>query len=244
MNPYINKILVTGDVHGNTGAWKFNIFPAAKKAGVDLILQVGDFGFWSETEKYIVKLSRYATNWEIPVYWLDGNHENYDALERIGAFDADTEVEVAPNVFYLPRGFRWTWWDKTFMSLGGAYSVDKAFRVPGKSWWPQEDLTLKQAYRAIQGGPVDVLFTHEAPAGIDVPGVHAAHKIDIPGTFRTREYLAKVVRETAPELLFHGHHHVGYVKDGIPIIVGLNAEGRFASTVSLDVPSLDWRMEL
>lgn len=43
------RVLIVGDLHCNTAAAS-NAFEFAGAVGADVILQVGDFGFWPRTE--------------------------------------------------------------------------------------------------------------------------------------------------------------------------------------------------
>ena len=56
----------------------------------------------------------------------------------------------------------------TVGALGGAYSVDQEYRTAGKDWWPNEEPTTSEARKLMNGGPVDVLITHDVPAGVTV----------------------------------------------------------------------------
>ena len=52
------------------------------------------------------------------------------------------------------------------LALGGAVSLDRAGRTEGVDWWPQEEITPRQAASVIEAGPAAVMVTHECPAGI------------------------------------------------------------------------------
>lgn len=208
-----SRVLVAGDTHGNVGWWKFAIFPEAKKRNASCILQVGDFGLVRDYLKYLRKLSNFATNWDIPIYWIDGNHDKYNYLIQHEFFGADHPCEMAPGVTYLPRGFVWEWGGVSCMALGGGYSVDQGapWREPGVGWFPEEEITYADMDRAIAQGHVKVMFTHDAPAGYFVPGVHAEWKQnEFPEADHNRQRLRTVFDRVHPEVLIHGHYHVRY----------------------------------
>jgi hypothetical protein len=80
--------------------------------------------------------SNLATENNLPLYWIDGNHENHTWLRRIYGPGGskykptpDGFWEIRPGVYYIPRGTRWVWNDMHLMGLGGAYSVDKFLRL-------------------------------------------------------------------------------------------------------------------
>lgn len=226
------RILTVGDTHGNTGWWKYEIFPTAQTYEASAIVQVGDFGFWPGThgERYLDKVSRYSCNYEIPVFWIDGNHEWFDRLEELGAFGAEAPTEVADGVSYLPRGYAWEWGGVRCLALGGAYSVDKEWRSPGLEWWPQEEITFPDVKRAQAKGRAKVMFTHDVPMGVNIPGIHAEGKDTFPASRENRYRLRGVFDVVQPEVLVHGHYHIGYNArlEGCHI-VGLNCDPRAAA---------------
>lgn len=227
------KILVCGDWHGYTAAAK----ACAKKAdqeGCDVIVQVGDFGFWPHTDpEYVETVSRHLAKRDKWMVWIDGNHENFDVLYN-------TEWErteegfwrIAPNVYYAPRGLRWRWDGVNFLALGGGYSIDKDWRLAqgpiGQYWWPQETITQRQVYEAIEGGAADVMFTHDCPLGVEIG--NPDYKTDRESE-QNRMAVRAVVDEVKPLRLYHGHFH--HRQDSVLTLEG----GARVEIVSL----ADWR---
>ncbi|MBB5167134.1 metallophosphoesterase [Mycobacterium sp. AZCC_0083] len=220
------KILVAGDWHGN-GAWGQKVIHHARKSGADTIIHVGDFGWWSvldrDTWKYLRFLQENLQECGVTLHWVDGNHENHDDLEEwVDAFDHQPwSAPNYPNIIHMPRGHRWEWWGQTWMSLGGAHSVDRLQRTPGKSWWDGEHISDADVARAIgDGSHVDVMVTHDCPYGVAIPGIHADDKLDaarsgwplseIEASTVNRKQLQKVVDVVRPAVLFHGHYHNRY----------------------------------
>ena len=205
----VKRILVSGDWHGYpeacTGAAK-----EAERKDCQVIVQCGDFGFWPHTDPGYVDIVNEAMKKRgLLLVWIDGNHENFDAL-----FDGEWEKtprgfwKIASNVLYAPRGLRWEWNDVTFLALGGAHSIDKMWRLSrgpiGKYWWPQETITQKNVYDALEGGPVDVMFSHDMPKGTDI-GI-TLYK-DHPEDDQNRLAVRVVVEGVIPLVLYHGHYH-------------------------------------
>ena len=133
--PEPDVLRVCGDWHGATRWAKAQITDAGLVGNLNekrtAILVVGDFGYWVDnefTEEFLSTVSREAQEWDIDLYFLDGNHEDHT---RIAALDQTkpTALPDHPGITYLPRGVRWSWWGQTFMAVGGAPSVDKHHRV-------------------------------------------------------------------------------------------------------------------
>lgn len=245
-----SKVLLVGDVHGDAGWLIEEVIPTAKGAGAICIIQLGDFGFfWPGESHWWDQVSKALIDAGIDLFPFDGNHENFEGLKQAKAFGARLPVTVAPRIHYLPRGYRWTWNGNVFMTLGGAYSIDKWARLEGYSWWPEEEITQEDVDRAVSGGHVDVILSHDVPWGIYVPGVHnPANPGDIPACVPNRMKLLEVTEATTPKLLVHGHYHVRY-QDTLSLasnpgqqvrIVGLAQERKPSKNhVLLDVTTLD-----
>jgi hypothetical protein len=174
-------------------------------------------------QPFHVYVNRHAMQAGIEFYWLDGNHENFDALEADVDFEATEPQQMMANLWYLPRGSTWTWDGCRFMALGGAYSIDKEYRTEGRSWWRQELLTQRQVYAAMERGPVDVLLTHDAPEGV-CPIVTPLYKGDDESK-GNRLAVTVVMEAVKPRLLVHGHYHHRYsAKIGQTQVEGLDRD--------------------
>lgn len=140
------------------------MYPEAVRLGADVIIQVGDFGYWEHTDEgvaFLDEVSEVATEHQIPLYWLHGNHDKHSLLlEKYG--DKRTEdgfIEIRPGVFYIPQGHVWEWEETRFRAFGGAYSIDKEWRLEWEAnrW---RKLAEKENYRRKAGeAPRDVPST-------------------------------------------------------------------------------------
>lgn len=216
------RILAVGDTHGNVQFWQ-HVFNAMSYLEYDVIVQVGDFGFWTHVpggEEYLDFLEIVLTKKKVKLYWVDGNHENFDALYDLPV-QSDGFRKIRPHIFHIPRGHTWTWDKVKFMGFGGAYSIDQMPRVidemegAPKSWWPQEFITDDEVERAIAAGPVDVLFSHDVPEGNQ--GLQEAFVLQkgwplnpIELSRQQRVQLRRVFDSVRPSQLIHGHYHLRY----------------------------------
>jgi len=263
LNP--RRVLLAGDTHADI--WHVQKLFEVAEADADVIVQLGDFGFWEHTDagvEYLDHVEELAASFEMGLLWLDGNHENHQWLrqqyqparvpgcKRAGhEQDAPHEHLVNPDgtwpirdhIAYLPRGHRWTWQGVRFLAVGGAYSIDKKWRVPGLSWWPEEELTDDDVRRACRGGRTDVLLTHDAPLGAIPPGMRSIRASDA-----NRQRVRQIVDHTRPVVQFHGHFHAFYTDQvthpgGTTRVVGLasNIEAD-RSWAWLDLPELTWTL--
>lgn len=171
-------ICLTGDTHGVNDMKRFSPenFPAgARLSRDDFVVILGDFGLlWHNppTERESMELRR-LNSMPWTTLFLDGNHENFDLLDGLPAeklFGAPVGV-AAPKVFHLKRGYIYTIGGKKCFVLGGARSLDRKERTPGRSWWRRE-IPSEEEYRrgldSLEGAhwQVDWVLTHTAPDGV------------------------------------------------------------------------------
>ena len=243
LNP--DKVMLVGDLHGNMKHAK-RLFKEANRRDIDVLVQVGDFGFvWPNTEvahkdqvtgkrRYrsigyprgrtrLEEIEGHAHQHGIHLTWLDGNHEDFDRMARLGAHPhGESPVPLeGGNVIYLPRGFAWTWSGVRFMAVGGAFSVDREDRTHGVEWWPEETITTPDVFRVedevLHNGTVDVLLSHDAPEipnGLDEflkSGLLPKRKSKLDRSSRSNRVALGTIAEIAdPSLIVHGHYHFPY----------------------------------
>ena len=168
-------VFLTGDTHGEMHIGKVDAF--ARVAGGltrdDVLIILGDFGFvWSDppSEREAKRLDWFESQpWT--TCFVDGNHENFDLLDMLPVverFGSDVH-EVRPHVLHLMRGRTYEIGGHRFFVVGGAHSVDAKWRVPHRSWWPQEVPDAEErafvAAAARSVGKVDFVLTHCPPTG-------------------------------------------------------------------------------
>lgn len=202
------KVLLLGDVHGEAG-WLRTAVRAASLLGIRRILQLGDFGYWphyGSGRVFLEKAQGALSNYDVELWWVDGNHENHDYLA-----DAPRDENGfwrSGSIVHIGRGSRWEWEGRSFLGCGGAYSIDKPYRREGESWWAGETIT-EADLRRCSGPAVDVLVTHDAPWGAqNVIGLGTVgNKDNYPESAANRKRVAALCDEVQPKLLVHGHYH-------------------------------------
>lgn len=250
-----DRVLIAGDWHGNI-AWAIQVLKAAHQQGISHVLHLGDFGYWHGPKgaAYLKAVNAQLALYGQVLHFVDGNHEDFDELLELPV-DPDTGVRPVlegGRIFHLPRGFRWQWAGRTRMAVGGATSLDRKSRVAGLSWWPQEELTDDDVRYATEPsrGPVDVMLTHDVPAGVDIPGLADGwDPHELRRAQDNHKRMRQIVDQVRPELLLHGHFHVRYdgelgYPNGRPCrVVGLDCDGGqlMANTVVVDTATLEIR---
>ena len=232
------RLMFIGDVHGNTAQIVAD-FGYAAENNVDAIIAAGDFGVGFHIDEatggctFLDFVQRLAWNVDIPIFFVDGNHENFDWLETWTTYDKNGIGEVYTSqpgssmIFHISRGGLLTIGDVTIMGFGGAISVDRNWREEGQNYWRQEEVTLDDYDRAIiaaDGQHIDILVTHDAPwnpvsFSLDYHTNNKAHwetgepyfpQSAIDDSHANREIVNALTNIVQPTLHFHGHMHKAY----------------------------------
>ena len=204
-------IYVTGDIHANLDRKRLNFFKSLKKD--DIVIVLGDFGFsWNKS----LQNSWNALDIECLTLSVMGNHENYDlikscAVERV--FDADA-YKLNPRTFYLMNGEIYNIEGIKSFVFGGADSIDKAYRVPYVSWWPEEIPSYSEFRRGLNNleknnWDIDLFLAHTCPSDVSLSLFNYPHKLKDPVEDMLSQYEYRI-QENNPKkeypFLF-GHHH-------------------------------------
>ena len=166
-------VFLTGDIHGSMEILKLDsdLLYSRRLTRDDYVIVLGDFGLpWRNPESEADSL---WLDWLEERPWttlfIDGNHENFNALDTypICNWHGGSVRTLRNHVMHLRRAEVFEIEGATFFAMGGAHSVDKAFRTPFESWWPQEvpARKLRQEAEALVGeiGAVDYVLTHCPP---------------------------------------------------------------------------------
>ena len=164
-------IYVTGDTHGNQVLWDACITPFIKTG--DVIIVAGDFCIGFFDGKYWTEemFFDYLVAHNYTTAFCDGNYENFEKMNGYAVTEwCGGRVHfIRKNVIHLMRGEVYEIDGKKIFVFGGGYSIDKDYRVPSKSWWPEEmpnNAEYETARKNLEtcGYKVDYIFTHTAPA--------------------------------------------------------------------------------
>ena len=171
-------IYVTGDTHGELGRFA-EIEEETGLSQGDKVIVCGDFGFVWHTPhdpvgmRYDEERLDALEQKPYEVLFACGNHENFDRLEQypITTYYGAPVHQIRKNVFHLMRGYIYNIEGKSFFVFGGAYSVDRMMRAPGRSWWARElpsaeEYARGEAALAAAGYRVDYIITHTAATEI------------------------------------------------------------------------------
>jgi len=255
---------IAGDWHGNK-PWAVARLHDFSEAGITEILHLGDFGLFGDPEgiEYLRTLNEVCEALGIKLLVTMGNHDNYvmyDAMLTVeeGDHAGWRYTPEFPNILYATRGQRWTREEVSFVSMGGANSIDRYGRIEGYNWWADEQIGYGDVYRTREGGYADVMIAHEAPDGIPLFG---NHRTDPDGKWSAKaiEYsqhsrvaARQAVDGVKPGMYFFGHYHYFYdiditLDDGegsdyTMRAIGLDKDGCDNNIGTLELPTLKFEI--
>jgi hypothetical protein len=204
-------MIIAGDWHMNLEWGKKVVNFTHKNDSDNKILQLGDFGIWPGKDgvHYLEQLSHHLVKKKVKLYFLPGNHEWWTKLNHYMVTiepNEDGHREIWPNIFYTGKVNSWVWNGKKLATVGGAVSIDKRYRLPDISWWPDEELSEKEYWQATEIGKVDYLFTHDCS---DENPFRKMKLMEHRESLLSRIKFGQLSKNyLKPELWFHGHYHV------------------------------------
>ena len=179
------KYIVTGDTHGDMH--RFKKYPYERDGNTAIII-LGDSGV-----NYFLSLRDRRVKHELQdsgylYYLVRGNHEarpeEVADIELTNDLLVGNEVYVEPEfpaIRYLKDGGIYNFNGHKTLVIGGAYSVDKWYRLSRNLiWHKNEQLTgeeKEKIYETVKGQDFDFVFTHTCPyswipTDLFIPGIN------------------------------------------------------------------------
>ena len=236
-----------GDIHGAINRFYDDVltFEISLGATFDWVLHVGDFGIWPDPEG----IDRATRNHDgagdfsewlgamrpVPrrTVFIKGNHEDFAWLE------SQTSAEILPGLVHLRNGCRMELEGASdgrlrVGGIGGCYGPSDYSRgSKGLQGYARRHYTLDEVDRLSTSGTLDLLLTHDAPAGIRFP-----HHRRGAGYVSEAAGLDLVLRRVKPLVCFFGHHHARVDADVAGIrCIGLNKIGRPGNLIAIEIDS-------
>lgn len=191
-----------------------------KTINYHVILGDGGFGWVNNKDgdkrNYIELAER-----PFPILVVQGNHEPIYGKrkvkeEDIGLGETVLKINDKPFVAYLKRGKIYTIDGIKFLVLGGALSIDKYRRTPGRSWWKKEYWSKEEKddlFALLENdNTFDCVISHTGPWHINIRLFHHSYPISIGGNFdKVFDKVAKLNDEIHKKINFRewwaGHYH-------------------------------------
>lgn len=212
-----DAVYVMGDIHGKVPNVLNKFIKENNSTEENIIILLGDVGanyYLDIRDKYF---KRRLANIPAQIYCLRGNHEARPAdLDFPVVYDQITENCVFiepnyPNIKYLIDGECYNFNGISCLALGGAYSVDKEYRIlTNAKWFSNEQLSEEERKEIEQkwfGKKVDVILSHTCPSSFQpielfLSGINQA-KVDK----TTEQWLEKIKENIQWKGWLFGHYH-------------------------------------
>ena len=214
----ITRWLLTGDCHGEFTRFK-NYDKEVQQDENTAVIILGDAGLnWTLDEHDSQMKNFLSKRYKFRIYCVRGNHEARPAdvpgMKLVYDEDVGGEVymqEKWPNIRYFKDWGIYLIDGLEVAVIGGAYSVDKWFRLDrGAIWFENEQLTDEEMLAAtmeLTGAEVDMVFTHTCPICWE-PCDLFLHSIDQSRVDKSMElFLEEIAKCFGWKVWLFGHYH-------------------------------------
>lgn len=240
-------ICAAGDIHGAINRFYDDVLAFEKSLRVvfDWVLHVGDFGIWPDPER----IDRATRNHDgagdfsewlnavrpVPrrTVFIKGNHEDFAWLE------SRVRTEILPGLIYLRNGCRMELEGASDCrirvgGIGGCYGTSDYSRGATElQGYARRHYTHDEVDRLSNSGTLELLLTHDAPAGI-----RFQHHQRGAGYTSEAGGLDLVLRRVKPLVCLFGHHHARVDAEVAGIrCIGLNKIGRPGNLIAIEMDS-------
>lgn len=207
-------LIITGDTHGILDIDKVvKYFKGREKyySKKDYLIICGDVGVCGFSSVREAETRKILRNLPVTTLFVDGNHENFNKLNalEVKKWNGGKVHFVEKDIIHLMRGQVYCIDGVRFFSFGGAYSIDKMYRIAGVDWFAEE-LPNKEEYEEgwnnleEAGYKVDYILTHSGPKEIVEDMGYEALSED---EEELRRYLQRIADITEFKVWYFGHFH-------------------------------------
>lgn len=174
---------IVGDIHGKFESYKLLVEDATSS------IQIGDFGFGfgSAFDEDMLDWQRAKPQHR----FIRGNHDDPGVCRKSPNFIEDGLVE------------------NDVMFIGGAWSIDRDYRIKNLNWWSDEECSYQQFEQLCDIFPVvqpRVVFTHDCPTTVANEMFCKPRRWHQFKTL-TGNALEEMFQSWKPELWIFGHWH-------------------------------------
>jgi 3-oxoacid CoA-transferase subunit A len=222
--------IITGDTHGDfrrVGA----LCDKLKTTKEDVLIVLGDAGINYYGGKKDKKLKHELTELPITMFCIHGNHERRP--ESLGSYKEEKwcggivylEPEY-PNLMFAKDGEIYEINGKKCIVIGGAYSVDKHYRLSNNwGWWPDEqptDDTKRRVEQQLDSASwrIDAVLSHTSPLKYEPREVFLSFIDDSEVDKSTEIWLDYVEDRLDYDHWYCGHYHTNKSIDKICFLFG------------------------
>ena len=217
-------IYITGDTHRD-----FSRIYKLEKDTDNMLIVLGDVGinyYLNEEDK---NYKEYLKKLKLKLFCVRGNHEerpeNISTYKEVEMFGGKVFIEEEyPNLIFAKDGEIYNIDGKKILVIGGAYSVDKQYRLlHGYKWFKDEQLTKKEMdtiLEKVKGKHFDIVLTHACPYKYE-PREVFMQGLDQSKVDKSMEhFLDKIEENINYDKWYCGHYHTEKQVDKLEFMFG------------------------
>ena len=220
--------IITGDTHGDFGRVE-SMCALADTTKDDLLIILGDVGINYYGGKKEFQFKHLLADLPITMLCIHGNHERRP--ESLGTYEETpwhggvvyVEREF-PNLLFAKDGEIYEINEKRCIAIGGAYSVDKEYRIEKNwGWWEDEQPSDEVKCRVEtqlnkEDWRIDVVLSHTAPIKYEPREMFIDFIDDSKVDKSTEIWLDSIEDRLNYDLWYCGHYHTNKAIDKIKFL--------------------------
>ena len=218
----IETWVVTGDCHGDMSRFAYYDYPRDGTTGV-IILGDAGVNYYMNNRDTSAKKKLQSTGYQF--YLIRGNHEarpeNCEGINWV--YDENVEGMVGidaafPAIHYLIDGAEYFIGGYTCLILGGAYSIDKNYRLAKGypyQWFEDEQLNEEEReviYNNVKDKDFDFVLSHTCPRNWEPTDLFMSGINQDNVDKSTEDWLEKVKEAIKYRIWLFGHFHADRIE--------------------------------
>ena len=217
-------IYITGDIHRD-----FSRIYKLKKDSDNMLIVLGDVGinyYLNEEDK---NCKEHLKKLKLKLFCVRGNHEErpekISTYKEVEMFGGKVIIEEEyPNLIFAKDGETYNIDGKKILVIGGAYSVDKQYRLlHGYKWFKDEQLTKEEMdtiLEKVKGKHFDIVLTHTCPYKYE-PREVFMQGLDQSKVDKSMEHFLDEIEENISyDKWYCGHYHTEKQVDKLEFMFG------------------------
>ena len=217
-------IYITGDTHRD-----FSRFYKLKKDSNNMLIVLGDVGINYCLNEEDKNCKEYLKKLKLKLFCVRGNHEerpeNISTYKEVEMFGGKVFIEEEyPNLIFAKDGETYNIDGKKILVIGGAYSVDKQYRLlHGYKWFKDEQLTKEEMdtiLEKVKGKHFDIVLSHACPYKYE-PREVFMQGLDQSKVDKSMEnFLDEIEENISYDKWYCGHYHTEKQVDKLEFMFG------------------------
>ena len=217
-------IYITGDTHRD-----FSRLFGINSSEEDLLIILGDVEINYCLNGEDKKIKEYLERFKLKLFCIRGNHEerpeNIKTYKEKEMFGGKVFIEKEyPYLIFAKDGETYNIGGKSVLVIGGAYSVDKEYRLLyGSKWFKDEQLTEKEQekiLKKVKGKHFDIVLTHTCPLKYEPKEVFMTGLDQLKVDKSMEKFLDKIEESIDYDKWYCGHYHTEKKIDKLEFMFG------------------------